>query len=376
MTEYDESKENLYSIALILTKGVGVKIAKRLVEYVGSAVAVLDKLDLLLREGWINKVIADEIADPRYLVEARAIVNDANKYQIKIISYTSEHYPSRLRECVDAPIVLFYRGQANLNVQRVVSIVGTRNLTEYGRRFIRALVGEMVAFDPSILLVSGLAYGADVEAHKSALKEGLPTVAVLAHGLDRVYPNANRGTANKMLYSGGLLTEFTIGTEPERYNFVSRNRIVAGLSDVTIVIESALKGGSLITADLANDYNRECFALPGDVFATYSKGCNNLIRLNKAHVLTCFQDVVDLMGWNNKGVKALVKPSVQRRLFPVEFSEEELAIVHLLEEKGEVNIDVIENLTEIDLAELHTILFSLEMSGYIKASAGSSYSLA
>ena len=295
------------------------------------------------------------------------------KNQIQCITYNDERYPSRLRECEDAPIALFYRGNTPLNTLRTVSIVGTRHATAYGEDLCNTFVRDLANLCPDILVVSGLAYGIDIHAHRAALQHGLATVGVLAHGLDRIYPAAHRKTAIAMMDQGGLLTEFMSGTNPDRQNFVKRNRIVAGVCDATIVVESAAKGGALITAELAESYHRDCFAFPGRTTDLYSAGCNALIRNNRASLILSAEDFVEAMGW-----KTSTHPSnntVQRELFP-ELSEEEMNVVQALQRNPDgmqINILVVE--TNIPINRMSALLFELEMKGVVRAMAGGVYRL-
>lgn len=252
-------------------------------------------------------------------------------------------------------------------------MVGTRHATDYGTQLCATFLRDLKALCPDVLVVSGLAYGIDINAHRSALDNGLATVGVLAHGLDRIYPSLHRKTAVDMLDRGGLLTEFLVGTTPDKHNFVSRNRIVAGMCDATIVIESAAKGGSLITAELAESYHRDCFAFPGRVTDEYSKGCNQLIRDNKASLLLSAEDFVQTMGWN---VASCVEKTVnvQRDLFP-DLSGEEQRIVDILAQRGNLQINTLVVETDIPVHKMNAILFELEMKGVVRVLAGGMYQL-
>jgi DNA processing protein len=277
-----------------------------------------------------------------------------------------------LRECDDAPLALFYRGNADLNALHVINMVGTRHATPYGQDICTRFLADLSVLCPNALIVSGLAYGIDIHAHRAALQNHFKTIGVLAHGLDRIYPAEHRKTAVSMLEQGGLLTEFTSGTNPDRQNFVKRNRIVAGMSDATVVIESAAKGGALITAELAESYHRDCFAFPGRCNDEYSIGCNNLIRKNQAVLITSAEDLVKAMGWENS---PKTEKTVQRELFP-DLSEEEERIVKRLGKMSEglqINTLVID--TNIPVNRMSALLFELEMKGVIRALAGGVYRL-
>lgn len=369
-------QEELYSIVLLLVPKFGPEKAKPLLDEAGSAQLLFQQLDHFVGMELISKDTAAELQNPIYLNQAEKILEESLTDQVSVIPYSSDLYPIRMRECEDAPVVLFFKGNLNLNQARVINMVGSRNVTNYGRDFIADFVKQVADFDPNILLVSGLAYGVDVCSHEAALRNGLNTVGVLAHGLDRIYPKTNRGTALKMINQGGLLTEFTYRNDPERYNFVSRNRIIAGISDATIIVESAVKGGSLLTADFASDYNRECFAVPGRLIDKYSIGCNNLIHESKASLLSSFEDVIINLGWNLKsslGAKK-IKP-IAKRTLPSNLSKEERCVLECIESKETPAIDVIEEVTHISIADLHMMLFKLEMDGLIESLAGNSYRL-
>ena len=277
-----------------------------------------------------------------------------------------------MRECDDAPLALFYRGNADLNALHVINMVGTRHATPYGQDICTRFLADLSVLCPNTLIVSGLAYGIDIHAHRAALQNHFKTIGVLAHGLDRIYPAEHRKTAVSMLEQGGLLTEFTSGTNPDRQNFVKRNRIVAGMSDATVVIESAAKGGALITAELAESYHRDCFAFPGRCNDEYSIGCNNLIRKNQAVLITSAEDLVKAMGWESS---PKTEKTVQRELFP-DLSEEEVRIVKRLGKMPEglqINTLVID--TNIPVNRMSALLFELEMKGVIRALAGGVYRL-
>lgn len=272
-------KELLCRMALPLLPGIGLVGARHLIQAAGSAAMLFEharELPALLPG--VTPKVATTFQHTEVFRLCEAELSFAQKHQIRCLTEDDEAYPSRLRECPDAPLVLFYKGSANLNSRHILSIVGTRNATDYGKGLCQRFMQELSALLPDVLIVSGLAYGIDIHAHREALTHGFDTVGVLAHGLDRIYPAVHRRTATEMLTQGGLLTEFMSGTNPDRQNFVKRNRIVAGISDATLVIESGPKGGSLITAEIAESYQRDCFAFPGRVGDTYSTGCNLLIQ--------------------------------------------------------------------------------------------------
>ena len=297
------------------------------------------------------------------------------KYGITPICMNDERYPQRLKQCDDAPLMLFYKGNANLNRQRVINIVGTRHCTPYGEDLIRRFISDLQQLCPQALIVSGLAYGVDIVAHRQALDKGYETVGVLAHGLDDLYPSRHRETALKMIEQGGLLTEFLTQTNADKINFIRRNRIVAGMSDACILIESAAHGGGLITCDISQSYNRDVFAFPGRIGDTYSEGCNYLIRSNGATLITCAADFVKDMGWQDdaKLMKAK-RQGIERSLFP-ELSAEEERIVNVLSKHNDLQINLISVQANIDISRLPALLFNLEMKGVIKTFAGGMYHL-
>lgn len=297
------------------------------------------------------------------------------KYGIQPICMNDERYPQRLKECDDAPLMLFYKGNANLNQQRVINIVGTRHCTPYGEDCIRRFITDLKQLSPQVLIVSGLAYGVDIVAHRQALANGYETVGVLAHGLDDLYPSRHRETALRMIEQGGLLTEFLTQTNADKINFVRRNRIVSGMSDACILIESAAHGGGLITCDISQAYGRDVFAFPGRVGDAYSEGCNNLIRSNGAGLITSAADFIKDMGWQDDATLMRAKQQgIERSLFP-ELSPEEQLIVNALAKTNDLQINLISVKTNIDISRLTSLLFTLEMKGVIKTFAGGMYHL-
>ena len=362
--------ETFYQLALSQVEGIGVRSAKKLVNFFGSAQEVFSTgtRSLLQVEG-MGLPKAQAISNFNGFRRIDEECSFAQKNSIEILSFQDQNYPKRLTHCYDAPLVLFKKGDANLNAQKIVSIVGTRNMTHYGRRVTQELVES---FKPhEITVVSGLARGVDIEAHKSSIEHALPTVAVLGHGLDRIYPSGHGRFAREIVESGGaLLSEFFSGTNPDRENFPKRNRIVAGMSDATIVIESGFTGGSIITADLANSYNRDVFAVPGGIFDKMSSGCNRLIKSNRAAVLENINDLASIMGWQiETGIK-----SQQKKLF-VELNPEETRLMNFLEEKGQKQIDEISLAIEMPTSLVMVHLLNLEMNGLVKSLPGKIYEL-
>ena len=297
------------------------------------------------------------------------------RYGIEPLTMNDERYPSRLKECDDAPLMLFYKGNANLNQQRVINIVGTRHCTPYGEDLIRRFITDLKQLCPQVLIVSGLAYGVDINAHRQALDKGYETVGVLAHGLDDLYPNRHKETALRMIEHGGLLTEFLTQTNADKINFVRRNRIVAGMSDACILVESAAHGGGLITCEISQTYNRDVFAFPGRIGDAYSEGCNNLIRSNGAMLITSASDFVKNMGWQDDAKLMRAKQQgIERSLFP-DLSPEEQSIVDVLSRNNDLQINMISVQSGIDISRLAALLFTLEMKGLIRTLAGGMYHL-
>ena len=297
------------------------------------------------------------------------------RYGIEPLTMNDERYPSRLKECDDAPLMLFYKGNANLNQQRVINIVGTRHCTPYGEDLIRRFITELKQLCPQVLIVSGLAYGVDINAHRQALDKGYETVGVLAHGLDDLYPNRHKETALRMIEHGGLLTEFLTQTNADKINFVRRNRIVAGMSDACILVESAAHGGGLITCEISQAYNRDVFAFPGRIGDAYSEGCNNLIRSNGAMLITSASDFVKDMGWQDDTKLMRAKQQgIERSLFP-DLSPEEQAIVDVLSRNNDLQINMISVQSGIDIGRLTALLFTLEIKGILRTLAGGIYHL-
>lgn len=323
---------------------------------------------------------------PDYIVEALNGIDDVrsrceeelaycHEHGVEILTLRSPDYPQRLIDCPDPPLAIFYKGTAHLNQPYIINIVGTRHSTPYGHDLIRHFVADLKDLCPTVLIVSGLAYGVDVHAHRNALDNGLETIGVLAHGLDTLYPAAHRDIANEMVLHGGLLTEYMTHTQPERLNFVRRNRITAGICDATILVESAYKGGGLITARIAKEYHRDVCAFPGPVGAPYSEGCNNLIRSSGATLITSAQDFVSTMGWEQvQQLDTARRAGIERQLFP-NLSADEQQIVSLLQQTNDLQTNIIAVKTGIPIGTVTSTLFALEMKGVVKPYAGGTYHL-
>jgi DNA processing protein len=362
----------LYQLALTEVSNVGLVQAKILAQYFGEAQKIFKASQSMLEkiEG-IGEVRARSIKRFTDFSQAEKEIKFIEKFDIRPLFITDKQYPQRLLHCYDSPTLLFYKGAADLNAAKVVAIVGTRSHTEYSKKMTDELVQELSAHE--ILIVSGMAFGVDAFAHKAALKNNLATVGVLAHGLDQIYPPEHTGLAKDIMkHGGGFLTEFRSDTTPDKHNFPTRNRIVAGMSDATIVVESGIKGGSMVTAELANGYNKDVFAFPGKVTDTKSAGCNYLIKSNKAVLLTDAQQFLELMGWEEK--KQLAKRNRQREIF-VELSKEEKIIVDILNENHAVHIDEINLRSGLGTTTVAAAILNLELQNLVSGSPGKMYKL-
>lgn len=365
----------LHTIALSLLRGITQAQTLDLLRHVGSARHILECPDEALAQvvPQTRTRLAAAIAQHKSEAMERAEreMDFCQRHNIEVLPITAEGYPQRLAECPDAPAVLFYRGAAQLNAARILSVVGTRRITPYGKDLCRSFIADLAQRLPDTLVVSGLAYGVDIHAHRACLDCGLPTLGVLAHGLDQIYPSSHRETAKTMLAQGGLLTEYITGTRPLAGQFVRRNRIVAGMADATIVVESADKGGALITANLANDYDRLVAAFPGRANDPYSAGCNSLIRDHRAELITSVSDLLELLNWNSTSSRP---SAVQLDLFPT-LSPEQQRIAEALRLTDGLSAAQLCLRTNIDLPTLNAHLFELEMSGVVQLLAGGLYRL-
>ena len=371
------SSSLLYTMALTRMTGFNFQTALQLYRELGGGQAVYEhRADIIdvLPDCSPRLVKALQNWDEA-LARAEAELTFIQKHNIRPLLLGSPDYPQRLTECTDAPLLLYYMGSADLNAQRVVAIVGTRHATSYGRDLIRRLMADLRTMGIQPLVVSGLAYGIDISAHTEALTQGFETVGVLAHGLDELYPPRHRDTAKQMLHQGGLLTEYMSQTKADKLNFVKRNRIVAGMSDATVLVESAARGGGLITCSIAQDYGRNVFAYPGAVGAPYSEGCNQLIRNNGASLITSAQDLIEALGWQNDvRLNEAHSSGIERELFP-NLSAEEQLIVKTLSERGDMQLNMLTVATNINIGSLTALLFQLEMKGVVRPLAGGSYHL-
>jgi DNA processing protein len=371
------TQEIFYAMALTRLTNFNFQQALELYKAAGSAQNLYEHRNDVgdMIEGCTPRLIAALKDWGDAMKRAEVEVKYMEEHRIRACSLMDDDYPQRMLECADAPLVLYSMGNADLNQQRIVSIVGTRHMTNYGGDVIRKFMLELHEMCPEVLIISGLAYGVDICAHRQALENGYETLAVLAHGLDQIYPYHHRDTAAKMLNHGGLLTEFMTQTNADKVNFVRRNRIVAGCADATIVVESAAKGGSLITAEIAQSYARSVFAFPGNVGAPFSEGCNNLIRDNAAALITSADDFVKAMGWEVDTVrKQALAGGVERQLFP-DITPDEQKIVSLLQQTNDLQLNILSVKTGIPIHSMTALLFQLEMKGVVKAMAGGMYHL-
>ncbi len=361
-----------YLIALSMAPSVGAVTARKLISYSGSPEAVFrTSREKLKRIPGIGDILSARAGTPGLLEMADREILFCEKNNIFIVDFRDADYPVRLKQCSDAPLVLFYRGVNILNAPKMISMVGTRRATDYGAEQCQRLIREIAERHPGTVIVSGLAYGIDYHAHSAALKYGLRTAAVMAHGLHTVYPYEHRNLAGKIMEEGCLISDFTSGMQPERNNFIKRNRIIAGLADATIVVESALKGGALVTADIAGSYNRDVFAIPGRVSDEMSAGCNQLIRQNKAALIGGCHDLEYLLGWDSR------ESSQQPRqgLLFTELTEEEERVIAELKKEERLNIDELSIRLSWPVRKLSPVMLNLEFEGLVTVLPGNFYKL-
>ena len=366
-------REREFFIALANIKGIDFLLAKALIEKYGSAEAIFstETLSLPNEEGEEQKIDLFKKSSREELLQfAEKEIDFIERHDILPISFCCDNYPKRLLNCSDAPILLYSKGYVDFNSAKYVSIVGTRHATEYGRDWCEKFVRELAEMFPDVVIVSGLAYGIDICAHRAALDCGVKTVAILGNPLNSIYPSTHRHTAEKIIDNGALISEYSSQSPTLKVNFVARNRIVAGMSDATIIVESKEKGGSLITAALASDYSREVFALPGNIDRETSNGCNNLIRDNKAQLITSAKDMANALDWE----VLMSSKRVQNTLFP-DFDETEQTLIDIITEKREVDINTLSQLSGITTSKLLSSLMGLEFKGAIKSYPGNRYKL-
>ncbi|MFD2201416.1 DNA-processing protein DprA [Shivajiella indica] len=362
-----------YQLALHRIPKIGPTVYRNILAYTGSARSFFE-----MPSGKAAKIprISQKLLELRkegklYLKEAEEIIAQCQKKNINILTFSNPEYPSRLKSLDDCPMVLFTKGKINFNAPRTIGMVGTRNATEYGRSITRKIIEDLSPYLPTV--ISGLAYGIDIESHRAALQNKLPTIAILGSSVDQVYPSAHKGTAEAMLDSGGLISEYPPGTVMHPSNFPQRNRIIAGLSDALIVVEAAKKGGALITAEISFSYNREVFAVPGNLHAPYSEGCNHLIRKMKASIFTGPKDLEESLSWSKENPET--NNSNKNRKDFAGFEEEEKKILLLLQEYVELEIDQLSLMTGVSISTLAMKLLNLEFEGLIKSLPGKKYRL-
>jgi DNA processing protein len=358
-----------HKIALGLIPKIGDINARKLVSRLGSVEAVFrESYRSLITIPGIGSGLAESISNRTYLELAEKEAEFVTKHNIRTFFYLDNDYPYRLRQCDDSPVVFFFKGNCDLDASKILAVVGTRSATPRGRELCEKIISGLAAGHPDLIIVSGLAYGIDIASHKAALSNNLPSIGVLGHGLRTIYPGIHKSTADALIKKGGLLTDFTSDALPERNNFIKRNRIIAGLSDATLVVESGMKGGALITADIASSYNRDVFAVPGRPGDQWSAGCNSLIKNNKAAMAESSDDIEFFLDWQPEKAKL----PVQKTLFS-ELSETEKNIFELLNKENELNIDSICRTLDLPVHKLSSLLLQMEFKGLIKCYPGNLY---
>ena len=365
-----KKNELLHVLALQHVAKIGDVTAKKLISHCGSAEAVLkEKRQNLLKIDGIGEVIISNLYDKNHLIEAEKELRFIEENHINTHYFTDKAYPERLKHCIDAPLVLFETGHINLKQPHIISIVGARKITTSGIAFCERLVEELAVYNP--IIVSGFAYGTDITSHKAALKHKLQTIGCLAHGMNQIYPKVHKKYMVDVEKNGGFLTDFWSSATFDRNNFLKRNRIIAGISQATIVIESAEKGGSLVTADIANSYNRDVFAVPGRTTDSQSEGCNNLIKQQKAYLLSTPLDVPYMLNWQLEDTK---KPVVQKQLF-VELTDDEKLVYNFLKDKDKELLDLIAIECKLPTYKLAGILVTMELKGVLRPLPGKLFEL-
>ncbi|GAB3271304.1 DNA-processing protein DprA [Larkinella harenae] len=361
--------ELFYQSALTAVPGVGGILIRQLMSHCGSASEVFkSSFSKLIKIPGIGDVTARSIRHPDVLRDAEQTVQRCEKLGIQQLFYTDKRYPHRLKALYDSPAMLYWQGGADLNAVRTIGLVGTRQATDYGRHVTEEIIQALRPYQP--LVISGLAYGIDIAAHRASLLNGLPTIGVMASGVDIVYPHVHKKTAQEMTLLGGLLTENRPGVKPDARLFPARNRIIAGMSDSVVVVEAAVKGGALITAEYANNYHREVFAVPGHLNQPFSQGCNKLIHQNKAQIYTKPEDLIEALNWD----QAIAKNEPGHELVLTrEFTEEESQILALFRQQSEWQIDELSWRTEVHLSKLASLLLNLEFKGIIRTLPGKKY---
>jgi DNA processing protein len=362
-----------FLIALSMVPSIGAVTARKLISYLGSAEAVFgERKELLMKIPGIGEVLSKRAISGAFVRRAEEELEYCEKNGIKILDFSSDLFPVRLKQCSDSPLILFCKGDTELNSEKVISIVGTRRASREGIINTGNLIKEISQNYPGTIIVSGLAYGIDYNAHLASVKANLKTIAVLGHGLHTLYPSQHKNLASKIINQGCLLTEFTSEMNPERNNFIKRNRLIAGLADATIVVESGYKGGALITADIASSYHRDVFTYPGRITDEYSKGCNRLIKENKAALIEGLEDLEFFMNWQRNGEKT----SPRQKLLFVELTDEEEKVLNLIKGSASIGIDTLSIESGIPVHKLSSILLNLEFEGIITVLPGNIYRFA
>jgi DNA processing protein len=357
-------QELFHLLALQQVEGVGDIMAKKLITHCGNAAEVFKaKSSQLANIDGIGSVLLKNIKDKTVFEKVEQELQFIKSNEIKVSYFQDENYPDRLKHCIDGPVLMFTSGNIDLKNKKTISIVGTRQITSYGMEFCRKLIEDLAPLDP--VIISGFAYGVDIFAHQLALEHDLQTIGVVAHGLNQIYPKNHKKYVAKVEQNGGFMTEFWSSSNPEKENFVRRNRIVAGISEATIVIESADRGGSLITANIANDYNRDVFAVPGRTTDKYSQGCNNLIKTQKANVLTSAADLIYILNWD---IQSKAKP-VQKQLF-VTLEDDEQKVYDYLLKNGKELMDIIALRCDFPIYKISGMLLNMELKGVIRPLPG------
>ena len=360
-----------YLVALSLVPGVGSMIARALVVYFGSAKAVFEaSKGKLLKVPGVGEIISNEILKKETLHKANELVEEAQKIGIEIIAINNPRFPSKLKEIPDAPLFLYWHGELNPNFDRAIAIVGTRQATEYGRSITEKIISELVVYKP--IIISGFAYGIDIVAHKAALANGLPTVAVLGGGLGKIYPAQHKKYIDDVIKNGAMVSEYSYKTEPSPMHFPARNRIVAGMVDAVIVIEAAESGGALITAEIASSYDRDVFAVPGNIGSKYSEGCNKLIANNTAQIFSNVNDLASALNWISDGTVCATKPKLDLS----ELSVSQIELFKILEEKGDMHIDTLSWQAQMNMNQIASLLLDMEIKGLVKPLPGKKFKLA
>ncbi len=366
-----EKDDLFYLMALTLIPKIGAITAKKLISYAGSPEGVfLESKQALKRIPGIGEFVAGNVVLDKYIQLAEEEFQAMKKNGILALSYRDSRYPWRLKNCEDGPLLLFYRGKPDFARTKWLSVVGTRNSTSYGQEMCQQIISQLAARYPELVIVSGLAYGIDIISHRLALEYNLHTLAVLAHGLNTIYPSIHHDTARRIMENGAIVSDFHTTMKPERNNFLRRNRIIAGLSEATLVVESGVRGGALITAEIASSYNREVLAVPGRATDTYSSGCNMLIRNNIASLIETAEDIEQVLGWETQA-----SVPVPRTILQAELAEEDKRILQCIKDEPGIVQEILSVRTSVPIHKLAGILIRMELLGWISVQPGNRYSV-